>query len=74
MDIWVGDILKLKKEHPCGSKEWLVLRTGADLRIRCAGCGREVMLSREKVEKGIRRILRNGKEIDPRGKGGDQHE
>ena len=42
MDIQVGDILTMKKEHPCGSKQWEVLRTGADFRLRCCGCGREV--------------------------------
>ena len=66
MDIRVGDIVRLKKEHPCGSKEWLVLRNGADFRIRCLGCSHEVMLEREKLESRIRRILRDGKEIDPR--------
>lgn len=42
----VGDILVMKKAHPCGSCEWEVLRAGADLRLRCRGCGREVTLSR----------------------------
>ena len=48
MDIQVGDILTMKKEHPCGSREWQVLRTGADFRLRCCGCGREVMGPRSK--------------------------
>lgn len=43
MDIRVGDTLVMKKQHPCGSVRWLVLRTGADFRLRCAVCGREVM-------------------------------
>ena len=38
MDVQVGDILTMKKEHPCGEKRWLVLRTGADFRMRCMGC------------------------------------
>ncbi len=66
MDIRVGDICRLKKEHPCKSKEWLVLRSGADFRIRCQGCLHEVMLEREKLEKNVRRIIRNGEEINPR--------
>ena len=41
MDIQVGDTLKMKKEHPCGSKEMLVLRVGADFKLKCAGCGRD---------------------------------
>ena len=63
MDIQVGDILTMKKEHPCGSKQWEVLRTGADFRLRCCGCGHEVMLPRSKAEKNIRQILRDGKQI-----------
>ena len=58
MDIQVGDILKLKKEHPCGSKEWEVLRIGADFRLKCMGCGHQIMVPRPKVEKNIREIKR----------------
>jgi len=60
MDVRLQDILVMKKEHPCGSKEWLVLRTGMDFRLRCCGCGHEVMLPRSKAEKNIRQILRDG--------------
>ena len=64
MDIHVGDVLELKKPHPCGSRQWLVLRVGADFRLRCLGCGHEIMTPRLKAEKNIRRILREdtGKE------------
>ena len=58
MDIRVGDRLVMKKPHPCGNKNFLVLRIGADLKIRCIGCGREVMLERIKVEKNIKKVLR----------------
>ena len=58
MDIQLGDILTMKKAHPCGEKQWLVLRTGADLRLRCMGCGHEVMVPRGKAEKNIRSINR----------------
>lgn len=58
MDIHLGDVLEMKKEHPCGSKEWLVLRVGADFRLRCKGCGHEVMIARSKAEKNIRKIKR----------------
>ena len=70
MDIRIGDGLRLKKEHPCGSKEWDMLRIGADFKLRCKGCGREVMVSREKIEKRVRRILRGGQEINPNLTGG----
>ena len=53
----VGDIVKLKKPHPCGSKEFEVLRIGVDFKIRCAGCGREVMVPRNKIEKNIKNVL-----------------
>ena len=46
MDVRVGDTLLMKKPHPCGAKEFLVLRSGADFRIRCKGCGREVLVPR----------------------------
>jgi hypothetical protein len=65
MDIRLHDIVRLKKPHPCGSLEWEVLRTGIDFRIRCAGCGHEVMLPREKLEKRVHRILRGEEEINP---------
>ena len=58
MDIRVGDVLTMKKSHPCGSKEWEVLRTGADLRLRCRGCGHEVMGARSRFEKNIRQVTR----------------
>lgn len=58
MDIQLGDILTMKKPHPCGEKQWLVLRTGADLRLRCMGCGHEVMVQRGKAEKNIRSLNR----------------
>lgn len=60
MDVRLQDILVMKKAHPCGSKEWLVLRTGMDFRLRCQGCSHEVMLPRSKAEKNIRQILRDG--------------
>lgn len=63
MDVRVQDILVMKKEHPCGSKEWLVLRSGMDFRLRCQSCGHEVLLPRSKAEKNIRRILRDGESV-----------
>ena len=63
MDVQVGDILTMKKPHPCGSKQWKVLRTGMDFKLSCVGCGHEVMLPRSKVEKNIRSIAREGETI-----------
>ena len=47
----VGDIVKLKKKHPCGANEWEILRIGADFRLKCTGCGHQVMIARKLVEK-----------------------
>lgn len=58
MDIQVGDILKMKKQHPCGSAEWEVLRIGADFRLKCIGCGHQIMIPRVKAEKNVRGITR----------------
>lgn len=56
MDYTVGDIVKLKKKHPCGSFEWEVLRVGADFRLKCLGCGHQIMVARKLVEKNTKTI------------------
>ena len=58
MDIQVGDIIKMKKQHPCGSNEWEVLRIGIDFRLKCLGCGHQIMIPRKQAEKNIRGIRR----------------
>lgn len=58
MDIFPGDQLEMKKEHPCGARRWVVLRVGMDFRLRCEGCGREVMLPRKKAEKALKKVIR----------------
>lgn len=50
----IGDVVKLKKQHPCGSYEWEILRVGADFRLKCVGCGRQIMITRKLVEKNTR--------------------
>jgi hypothetical protein len=59
MDIQVGDTLKLKKNHPCGSNLFKVLRVGMDFRLKCNGCGREMIISRSRAEKSTKAVLRN---------------
>lgn len=54
MDYQVGDIVKLKKQHPCGSREWEILRVGTDFRLKCMGCGHQIMVTRKLVEKNTR--------------------
>ena len=56
MDIQVNDILTMKKQHPCGSQEWEILRVGADFRLKCMGCGHQVMMPRRQVEKSTREL------------------
>lgn len=57
MELHLHDIVELKKEHPCGSRRWEVMRVGMDIKLRCLGCGHEVMAPRRKVEKSIKRIV-----------------
>ena len=58
MDVRVGDVLTMKKTHPCGGADFEVLRVGMDFRLRCATCGHELMIPRIKAEKNIRQIHR----------------
>lgn len=58
MDIRVDDILEMKKPHPCGSRRFTVLRVGMDFRLKCDGCGHEVMVPRVKIERHIKKVVR----------------
>ncbi len=58
MDVRVGDELVMKKAHPCGENRFEVLRSGIDFRLRCKKCGRELMVPRIKIEKNIKKIIR----------------
>ena len=62
MEYEVGDIVKLKKKHPCGSSEWEILRVGADFRLKCMGCGHQLMLARRQVEKNTRGLTKKSQE------------
>ena len=59
MDIQVADVITMKKQHPCGSREWEVLRIGADFRLKCQGCGHQIMIARPQAEKNIRQVKRS---------------
>lgn len=61
--VLVGDLLEMKKTHPCGANTWHVLRTGVDFRLRCTGCGHELMLPRARIIKSVKKIIRNGNVI-----------
>lgn len=57
MIMLVGDILEMKKKHPCGDNRFIVQRVGSDVKVKCASCGREITVARVKLEKGIKRVL-----------------
>ena len=57
MDLKLGALVEMKKQHPCGEKLFTVTRVGMDIKLKCRGCGHEVMLPRAKAEKGIKKIL-----------------
>jgi len=67
----LGDIVKMKKKHPCGSDEWEIWRMGMDIGIKCCGCGRKVMIPRPKFEKSARKIV-SSKQNDKLEKTGDK--
>lgn len=54
----IGDVVELKKSHPCGSVQWEVMRVGMDFRIKCLGCGHQILLPRPKFEKSIKKIIK----------------
>lgn len=54
---YLGDIVRMRKPHPCGSDRWEVLRVGMDIRIRCLGCGHLVLMPRRKFERSVRQVL-----------------
>jgi hypothetical protein len=61
MDLKVGNVVRLRKQHPCGGFEWEVVRIGADIGLRCLTCGRRILVPRSKIEKRIKKVL-SGKE------------
>ncbi|NLC11150.1 MAG: DUF951 domain-containing protein [Firmicutes bacterium] len=53
----LGQVVRLKKNHPCGSNEWRIIRVGMDFRLKCLGCGRSVLLPRSQFERRVKEIL-----------------
>ncbi|MCD6452714.1 MAG: DUF951 domain-containing protein [Dehalococcoidales bacterium] len=60
MEIRLGDVVRLKEQHPCGSYQWQVVRVGADIGIRCLKCHHRVFLSRSVFERRVTRIISRG--------------
>ena len=65
MDLVLGSTAEVKKPHPCGGKEFTLTRVGMDVKLKCATCGREVMLPRKKAEKAIKKVLTVPEEANP---------
>ena len=63
MDVQVGDRIQTRKPHPCGNSEFEVLRIGMDFRIRCTKCGHEILLPRAKIEKNIKKVIRENENV-----------
>jgi hypothetical protein len=61
-DLQMQDVVRLRKPHPCGSTDWVVVRLGADIGIKCLGCGRRVLLSRRDLAKRMKATVRRGDE------------
>ncbi len=57
VDVFLNDVVQLRKAHPCGANQWRVYRVGADVGLQCMGCGRRQLLSRQKFEKAFKRRL-----------------
>jgi hypothetical protein len=60
LEVLLGDLIRLRRAHPCGSSEWLVDRLGADIGLRCQGCGRHVLLERRLLESRLEGFVRRG--------------
>jgi hypothetical protein len=65
LEIRLGDVVRLRKPHPCGSYEWQVVRLGADIGMVCATCGRRVLLPRREFEKRVKNFVRRGDTPSP---------
>lgn len=62
MDYNIGMVVSLKKGHPCGTNEWTIIRTGADFKLKCNGCGHIVMVPRKSFVKSLKKVIENKKE------------
>lgn len=61
-DLRMADVLRLRKPHPCGSNDWVVVRLGADIGLKCTGCGRRILLTRREVARRMKATVRRGEE------------
>lgn len=64
LDLAVGDIITTKKNHPCGSFEFEIMRVGIDFRIKCMGCEKQIWIERKNLEKRVKKVSRDGQMLD----------
>jgi len=64
LNLAVGDIITTKKNHPCGSFDFEIMRTGMDFRIKCKGCDKQIWIERRNLEKRIKKVSRDGEQVD----------
>lgn len=60
----LNDVVEMKKQHPCGDNKWKIIRMGADIRIKCLGCGHSVLMPRSEFQRKIKKILERGPEVE----------
>ncbi len=65
LKLYVGDVIRTRKTHPCGSDRWEIVRLGADIGIRCLGCGRRLLMPRPKLERRIKEFIRRASDAGP---------
>lgn len=63
-DFNLGDIVQTRKGHPCGSDQWEIIRLGADIKIKCTGCGRIVMIPRPKFERAVKKVVKSNADLE----------
>ncbi len=74
LQLYLNDVVRLRKPHPCGGYEWQVVRLGADIGMVCTTCGRRVMLPRSEFDKRVKKFIRRGNENSPTGLVDPNHE
>lgn len=65
LDLRMGDVLRMRRKHPCGALEWEVVRVGADIGLRCRGCGRRVLMDRPTLRRRAKALVERGAPLDP---------
>ncbi|MEG2857613.1 MAG: DUF951 domain-containing protein [Clostridia bacterium] len=63
IDVHIGDVLEMRKAHPCGAWRWTVTRVGMDFRLKCTGCEREILVPRARALRSAKRLIRGEVEI-----------